>query len=112
MTESTLDRIQREQVPWVKHNFGDRHTWMPLVGLQEELGELSHAFLKKTQGIRTNEDHDANMRDAVGDIVIYLLDFCSGVGINLEKELVATWEKVKKRDWKANPESPEEKLCP
>lgn len=99
----TLKRIQDEQRPWVKHNFGDRPSWMPLLGLQEEIGELAHHFLKREQGIRIEEDHDAGIRDSVADIVIFLLDLCSAEGICLEQELVTTWEQVKRRDWKVDP---------
>lgn len=42
-----LRKLQEEQKPWVKHNFGDRPSWMPLLGAVEELGELAHAHLKK-----------------------------------------------------------------
>ena len=98
-----LKKMQEEQKPWVKHNFGDRPSWMPLLGVVEELGELAHAHLKKAQGIRVNENHDENIKDAVADIVIFLADYCSSVGIDLEKVVQETWDKVKQRDWKANP---------
>lgn len=103
MTDGILRRVQDEQRPWVKHNFGDRPSWMPLLGVMEELGELAHAHLKREQGIRTNEDHDAKARDAVADIVIFLADYCSATGIDLESVVLETWEQVKQRDWKADP---------
>jgi NTP pyrophosphatase (non-canonical NTP hydrolase) len=99
-----LKKIQEEQKPWVKHNFGDRPTWMPLLGIMEELGELAHSFLKDAQGIRMSENHDAGMKDAVADIVIFLCDFCSGQGYDLESLVINTWAEVKKRDWKADPD--------
>ncbi len=101
-----LSDIQEEMKPWLRHNFGDRPAWQPLLGLMEELGELSHAFLKREQGIRTAEDHDAAIRDGVADILIYLMDFCNAEGINLATALRETWARVKQRDWKANPEGP------
>lgn len=97
-----LKRLQVEQIPWVKHNFGERPSWMPLLGAMEELGELAHAHLKKAQGIRTSEDHDANARDAVADIVIFLADYCSAQGYDFEQIVQETWDKVKQRDWKAD----------
>lgn len=99
----TLSEIQEEQKPWVTHNFPNRHSWHPLLGLQEEVGELAHHYLKREQKIRLNEDHNAGIKDSVADIVIYLLDFCSAEGIDLEKELNETWERVRQRDWKENP---------
>ncbi len=104
MTDLTLRQLQEEQRPWVKHNFPGRHPYYPLLGLMEELGELSHAHLKSLQGIRTSEDHDAAKIDAVADIVIFLADYCSGNGIDLQDALNLTWAKVKQRDWRADPE--------
>ncbi len=69
--EITLRKLQEEQKPWVIHNFGDRPSWMPLLGLMEELGELAHAHLKEAQGIRLEENHIENAKDAVADIVIF-----------------------------------------
>lgn len=102
----SLRGIQAEQVEWVAHNFGgDRPAWHPLLGVQEEVGELAHAYLKRTQGIRVNENHDAAIRDAVADIVIYLLDFCTAEGIDLQSVLAETWAQVRGRDWKQSPET-------
>lgn len=98
----TLSQIQEEQRSWVAHNFPGRHAWHPLLGVQEEVGELSHHFLKRAQNIRLNEDHNEGIKDAVADILIYLLDFCSAEGIDLEHELNKVWEKVRQRDWQAN----------
>ena len=98
-----LRTMQREQVAWVKHNFGEREAWQPLLGVAEEVGELSHAYLKRHQGIRMQEGHDEAIVDAVADIVIFLSDFCSSEGIDLADAVELTWEKVRQRDWKADP---------
>jgi NTP pyrophosphatase (non-canonical NTP hydrolase) len=106
MSEDTLTRIQAEQRAWVLHNFGNREAWQPLLGIQEEVGELAHAFLKRHQGIRgTREEHDAAIRDAVADIIIFLLDFSSAEGIDVREVLDETWQKVRQRDWKADTET-------
>ena len=96
---------QREQVEWVKHNFGERPSWQPLLGAVEELGELAHAHLKQEQGIRLHEDHEANAKDAVADVTIYLLDYCSSRGWDFVDLVVSTWAAVRKRDWKKNNET-------
>ena len=101
----TLSDIQTEQLLWSERNFGNHPAWHPLLGIQEEAGELAHAFLKRTQGIRKNQDHDAAIRDAVGDIVIYLMDFCSCEGIDLQEAIEGAWDTVRKRNWKAAPTS-------
>jgi len=101
----SLAQMQEEQRPWVKHNFGESPPHHPLLGIVEEVGELSHGYLKSEQGIRGSKaKHHEEMEDAVGDIVIYLTDFCSRVGINLQDTVRKTWDSVKERDWKKNPE--------
>jgi NTP pyrophosphatase (non-canonical NTP hydrolase) len=98
--EGVLKRVQRELVPWVKHNFGDRPGWMPVMGIQEECGELAHAFLKRAQGIRgTDEQHLADIRDALADIIIFACDAATAHGIDLEQALSDTWAMVKQRDF-------------
>lgn len=74
----TLQEIQKEHREWSLKNFGEHPTWHPLLGIQEEIGELAHAYLKREQGIRgTREEHDAAIKDAVGDVMIYLMGYCS-----------------------------------
>jgi NTP pyrophosphatase (non-canonical NTP hydrolase) len=100
----SMRKIQREQGPWVKHNFGNRPAWMPLVGMMEELGELAHAFLKKSQKIR-KQDYDAKMKDAIGDIVIFMSDFANSQNFDIEEIVQATWDEVSQRDWKKFPQN-------
>ncbi len=92
-----LTKLQQEVEEWHYETFGDSPSWSYLLGLQEELGELSHAYLKRFQHIRVDEDHSLAIKDAVGDIIIFLLGFCSSEGISLEDELETTWIKVKSR---------------
>lgn len=75
----------------------------PLLGMMEELGELTHAVLKQKQQIRTAEDHEEKEKDAIGDLMIYLLDYCSRRGFSASEILKNTWETVSKRDWVGNP---------
>ena len=99
----TLKQLQKEQKEWSARNFPNNEPWMPLLGVQEEVGELSHSFLKRAQGIRgTDEQHYIDMVDAVGDIMVYLSDFCSRSDIDFQEALEKTWGTVKKRDWQKN----------
>lgn len=102
-----LRGIQREQEEWALRNFGNVPSYQPLLGAVEELGELAHAHLKHIQGIR-GFDQDAAAKDAkidaVADIIIYLLDYCNREGIDIESAVADTWDKVKQRNWKDNPE--------
>lgn len=100
----TFKQLQEEQREWVAHNFAGRKPYMPLLGVAEECGELCHAHLKGEQGIRyTPEVVLAKKKDAVGDILIYLADYCSANDIDLEECVTYTWGKVKQRDWIKNP---------
>jgi len=99
-----LKELQKEVGQWSLHNFGTQASYRPLLGAVEELGELAHAHLKQEQGIRPS-DHFADKCDAIGDIIIYILDYCSKEGIDVEEELAVTWAKVKQRDWRQFPKN-------
>jgi len=103
----TLRQLQREQADWSVKNFGLHDGWEPLLGVAEEVGELCHAHLKAHQGIRTDENHKMAKVDAVGDILVYLADYCTQEGIDLEQAVSETWRKVQQRDWKRDPVSGE-----
>lgn len=98
-----FSRLQSEHRKWVAYNFGQkgpRAAWEPLLGIGEELGELDHAFLKAHQGVRgTKEEHAAAAKDAIGDIVIYLVDFASLAGYDIQEAVEITWKQVSCRDW-------------
>ena len=96
--------LQRDQTLWVNHNFPDRPSWHPLLGAVEELGELAHAHLKEIQGIRKHENHEAQAKDAIGDVIIYLADYCTARGWDMGEIVEAVWAKVRTRDWQADPE--------
>lgn len=100
-----LFRLQVEVGEWSQRNFGDQPSYRPLLGVVEEVGELSHAHLKHEQGIRGMDDQLAKAAkvDAVADIIVYLADYCHRSEIDLDKAVTETWEKVSRRNWKDNP---------
>jgi len=99
----SLSEMQKEQEVWSKKNFKNRRPYQPILGAAEEVGELAHAYLKMEQGIRGNkEEHLANMKDAVADCVIFLMDLCNQMDWDMETIVNETWGEVKKRDWKKN----------
>lgn len=101
-----LDSIQKKLEEWRNYNFGySRESWMQnFMGIVEEVGELVHARLKQLQGIRGSEEGlRAKEIDAVGDIMIFLLNYCNTRGISLRETLHTTLKEVLKRDWKADP---------
>ena len=102
---SNLIDIQGEVKEWSDRNFGeDAPADHKLLGIVEEVGELCHAVLKRKQSIRGDQDkHIMEERDALGDIMIFMMDYCNRRGIILEHVLIQTWDKVKERDWKSDP---------
>lgn len=87
---ATLSEIQDALFAWQSHNFPqyfdgrlDNATLQKHLqwGVIEELGEFFHARLKMEQGIRgTKEKHEADMRDAIGDMLIYLSNLAEARG--------------------------------
>jgi len=67
----TFKQLQAEHKIWVTRNFGNQPAHLPTLGLCEEYGELLAA-----QSI-------AEIQDAVADIVIFLTDLCSTVGLDM-----------------------------
>ena len=110
---SVIRQIQKEQREWSADNFPGRgenlklgSSWMPLLGIIEEVGELAHSHLKHEQGIRgSDEKHTNAAKDAVGDIVVFLLDYCSSRGWDFEDTVATVWAEVKERNWKKDPKN-------
>lgn len=93
-------------------------TYAQVLHIASELGQLAHRVLKEEQKIRNGEKpvthhferfHEMKNippeqlreleRDALGDIDIFKLNFCSARGHSASDILNETWEEVKKRDW-------------
>lgn len=99
-----LRRLQGLVGRWQGANFDGSDPTHPLLGLVEEVGELSHHWLKSLQRIRSNEYHEEGIKDSIGDIVIYLCAFCVRAGYDLKGCVEDTWEEVRKRNWRTFPE--------
>ena len=98
--------MQDEHKVWVDHNFPGQDPHQPLLGMVEEIGELTHAHLKGEQGIRGLDSTFDMMRmkaDAIGDLFIFGLSYCNANGLDMEKCIEHAWEEVKKRDWIKHP---------
>lgn len=118
---SRMELLQARIGAWSEKNFPHDSSAEKVLGIVEEMGELtesfmrlnhlvmagarlSHLSLKKKQGIRYTEDElRLLIFDAVGDIMIYLADFCSKEGISMEAAFERTAKEVLERDWAANP---------
>ena len=105
-----LTNLQRELHRWCDRNFPNNHEdgTEQFLGVVEEVGELSHSILKSRQRIRgyaKKDPDEAEKKDAVGDIAIYLINFCSYQGWDFEEILRETAGKVMGRDWIAYPKN-------
>jgi NTP pyrophosphatase (non-canonical NTP hydrolase) len=118
----SLGTLERDIHDWEQRNFPDTPAYRRVLGATEELGELadsfltliaalgrigvlSHGLLKMEQKIRGDSElHKKEMQDAIGDVVIYLINLCAHFGWSFEEIVFKTWEQVKKRNWVANPE--------
>lgn len=92
-----MNFIQTEAKQWTIRNFPNAIPSQAILGIVEELGELSHQHLKAEQGIRETSPEKA--KDAIGDMIIYIMHYCNLMGWDLDKIIFDTWDIVKKRDW-------------
>lgn len=77
-----LKKIQEEQLKWSTRNFGNTPAHRPLLGVIEEFGEFC---------VAAAAGDDAQVVDAIGDIGIYMLDYCNRRGWDLQ----ALWDNRK-----------------
>lgn len=96
-----LRELAQELGQWSDENFGDVPSEWTLLGVTEELGELCHSELKQMQGIRL-DDHDVGeeaTKDAVGDITLFLVDFCNRNGYDFAECVEMAADEVLEREW-------------
>jgi NTP pyrophosphatase (non-canonical NTP hydrolase) len=89
---SVIKEVLTDHPTWEFNNFGEQEPIKPLLGMQEEIGELSQAVLKHSQGIRsgTEEEVKDKIRDAIGDVVVYLISFCNKANVGLLQVIADT----------------------
>lgn len=97
-----LSELQSIASAWSRKNFGEHFGsgYRNLLGVTEEVGELCHAQLKGEQGIRhTPEEITTMKKDAVGDILVFLANYCDSQGLDMEECANIALDEIKKRDW-------------
>ncbi len=70
---TSLNNLSHEINEWASANFNDH---VPRLGILEEIGEIAHCVLKRVQKIRGFEDFNffiGELKDGIGDTMIYLL---------------------------------------
>lgn len=101
-----LQELQVELKKWAKKNFPKTSAIEQFLGIVEEVGELSHCVLKTKQKIRGGiVDKRLEEIDAIGDIAIYLINFCNYRGYDFELCLSTTAGEVLQRDWRRYPQN-------
>ena len=97
--------LQAKLNVWLKHNFPNATTDQQLKGVMEELGELCHADLKYEQRIRdySSEKSVLEIEDAVGDLVICLINYCNKKNISFAECVRTAHNEIMSRDWQKNP---------
>jgi NTP pyrophosphatase (non-canonical NTP hydrolase) len=95
---------QAEILAWSTRNFGARvpiaYDVSSFLGMVEEVGEIAHAVLKMSQGIKgSRAKHEADVIDGIADLMVFTLDFAARNGLDAEKALEQVWAKVKLRDF-------------
>lgn len=103
-------RVLQERLhQWLDYNFPNATSNDQFIGIVEEVGELAHAELKTKQKIRgyTEEKGMEEIKDAVGDIFIYLCNYCNKKDIDIEECIDIAYDTIMKRDWQNNPDGEE-----
>lgn len=97
---SVISQVQLEVGKWKQENFPEEIPAQTLMGVVEEVGELCHLQLCGEQGRREGKDPKSLptlKMDAVGDIVVFLAQYCNSQSLDLEHCVEVTWNKVKHR---------------
>ena len=108
--DKDLGVIEEEVRKWGRYNFPDATAEDQFFGMVEEIGEIAHAILKGRQKIREHSDGDTQkiddgVRDGIGDLLIFLINYCDREGWNMLEILQDTWAVVRLRDWIKYPEN-------
>lgn len=103
---TAMGQMQAQLAAWQGRNFGAATLEQIALGVCEEAGELAHAVLKRSQGIRGFDD-DAKFkeyaRDAAGDVMVFLGQLLTALRSDMETVYLVTGRQVLARDWKKDP---------
>ena len=97
--------LQEKLAAWQGRNFGAPALSEIALGVGEEVGELHHAILKRTQRIRGMDD-EGNFKEAAGDAIadatIYLIQLATALRLDFATLVHETAKHVMARDWVSN----------
>lgn len=80
--EPFFARLQREVGEWSQKNFGDQLPHRPLLGIIEELCEFGESM---------TDQQRVDVIDAIGDITIYMADYCHRRGWSMAEIWAKRW---------------------
>ena len=92
-TPKNFSLRQKEFADWQEYNFGKGEVSDMIHGMSEEIGEMSHAYLKSKNKIRgmTPEMAKEKMADAFADTVTFGIQAMTALGLNAEEVLNKTF---------------------
>lgn len=85
--DKVFNQLQEELKIWQAHNFPGSESWASLLGIGEELGELCES-----------EDEERFI-DAIGDICVYIADYCNSMNLNMTAVKDAEYEQFIKGEF-------------
>lgn len=96
-----IDGLQEKVRVWAFRNFGkDAPSHLSAIKIMEELGELAGHYIRRLEHRAGDDlDHEAGIRDSVGDIVIALTVFCVRENIDLLEAVETAWGEVSQRNY-------------
>lgn len=78
--------IQDQMYEWQQETYPQSDVWTDIAGIAEEFGELAQVQIDKHVGREPRDDFNTNeeaMKDAVGDMMVYLGNFAAKHELNL-----------------------------
>lgn len=81
-----------------KTRFPDAPSYLALIKVQEELGELADAYIAGYE-TRVGKESKRNMGEEAADVIISLITFCEREGIDIESAILEKWDIVSKRTY-------------
>lgn len=113
----SLQQIQQEAAEWDQKTFGTNDdnysketgspcgSWNNFFGIVEEIGELARTIICANQGRKGYSDSAKRKRDRIDsccDILIFLMNYSSREGFDLQTELNRTWDEIVSKRTLAN----------
>ncbi len=96
-----IKRLQMEIERWEEDRFPDAPSYLALIKVMEELGELASHYIHRIERRVGKEvaNPEDGIKDSVADIVISLTVFCVREGIDLNKMVDEVWIEVSQRQF-------------